>query len=166
MMGKRSGDLDPGVLLFLLQEKDRSPATVDYLVNQRSGLIGVSGISSDMRDLLERESDEPNAAQAIEMYCYQAKKHLAAMAAVLGGLDTLVFTAGIGAKSPAIRERICQGMEFLGIRLDSKLNQSNDAVISRDGAAVTVRVMKTDEELMIARHVHNLLRNDSILEEG
>ncbi|MGA2061674.1 MAG: acetate/propionate family kinase [Thermoguttaceae bacterium] len=166
MMGKRSGDLDPGVLLFLLQEKDRSPSTVDYLVNQRSGLIGVSGISSDMRDLLEIESDEPNAAQAVDMYCYQAKKHLAAMAAVLGGLDTLVFTAGIGAKSPPIRKRICQGMEFLGILLDSKLNEANDAVISRDGAAVTIRVMKTDEELMIARHVYNLLRNDSILEDG
>jgi acetate kinase len=154
------------VLLFLLQEKDRSPSTVDYLVNQRSGLIGVSGISSDMRDLLELESEDPHAAQAVDMYCYQAKKHLAAMAAVLGGLDTLVFTAGIGAKSPAIRKRICQGMEFLGIRIDSKLNEANDAVISRDGAAVTVRVIKTDEELMIARHVYNLLRNDSILEEG
>jgi acetate kinase len=166
MMGKRSGDLDPGVLLFLLQEKDRSPSTVDYLVNQRSGLIGVSGISSDMRDLLEQESVEPNAAQAVDMYCYQAKKHLAALASVLGGLDTLVFTAGIGAKSPAIRKRICQGMEFLGIQIDPKLNEANNAIISPDDGPVTVRVMNTDEELMIARHVHKLLRNDSKSAEG
>ena len=161
MMGTRSGDLDPGLLLYLLEEKERSPATVDYLINQRSGLIGVSGSSSDMRDLLARESSNPHAAQAVEMFCYQARKHLGAMAAVLGGLDTLIFTAGIGENSPAIRQRICQGMEFLGIQFDSARNESNAPIISRDGSPVAVRVMKTDEELMIARHTCKLLRQRS-----
>jgi acetate kinase len=157
IMGTRSGDLDPGVLLYLLEEKGRSPATVNYLVNQRSGLIGISGISSDMRDLLGREATEPNAAQAIEMYCYQARKHLAALAAALGGLDTLVFTAGVGANSPVIRQRICTGLEFMGVRLDAARNDAGAPIISPDGSPVTVRVMKTDEELMIARHTYRVL---------
>jgi acetate kinase len=158
MMGTRSGDLDPGLLLYLLEEKERSPETVHYLINQRSGLIGVSGSSSDMRDLLERESHDSHAAQAIEMFCYQARKHLGALAAVLGGLDTLIFTAGIGENSPEIRRRICQGMEFLGIHFNCGENESNAAVISRDDSLVTVRVMKTDEALMIARHTCKLIR--------
>jgi len=158
MMGTRSGDLDPGVLLYLLREKNRTPATVDYLVNQRAGLIGVSGSTSDMRDLLQQEAGDPHVAEAIELYCYQAKKYLGALAAVLGGLNTLVFTAGIGEKAPTIRGRICQGMEFLGIQLDPGRNQANAPVISRDGSPATVRVMKTNEELMIARHTYNVLR--------
>ena len=157
IMGTRSGDLDPGVLLYLLEEKERTPATVDYLVNQRSGLIGISGSSSDMRDLLDRETGDPHAKQAVDMFCYQAKKFLGAMAAVLGGLDTLVFTAGVGANSAAVRARICQGMEFLGIEIDAGRNEANADVISCDGGAVTVRVMKTDEELMIARHTCKLI---------
>ncbi len=159
MMGTRSGDLDPGVLLYLLREKGRTTATVDYLVNQRAGLIGVSGSTSDMRDLLQQEAGDPHVAEAIELYCYQAKKYLAAMAAVLGGLDTLVFTAGVGEKAPAIRERICRGLEFMGIGLDAQRNQQSAAVISRDGSPVTVRVMKTDEELMIARDTHHVIRS-------
>jgi acetate kinase len=159
IMSTRSGDLDPGILLYLLQEKERSPSTLNYLVNQRSGLIGISGLSSDLRDLLRLESSEPNAAQAIEMFCYQARKHLGALAAALGGLETLVFTAGIGTNSPEIRRRICQGLEFLGIQLDPARNQSNADIISREGGPVTVRVMKTDEELMIARHTCKVLCN-------
>ena len=159
VMGTRSGDLDPGVLVYLLQEKNRSPSTLDYLVNQRAGLIGISGSTSDMHDLLRREANDPQAAEAIELFCYQAKKFLAAMAAVLGGLETLVFTAGIGSGAPEIRWRICQGLEFMGIRLDSGRNDANAAVISCDGSPVTVRVMKTDEELMIARHTYNVLRS-------
>jgi acetate kinase len=161
MMGTRSGDLDPGVILYLLLEKGRNPTTVDYLVNQRAGLIGVSGSTSDMRDLLEQEAHDQHAAQAIELYCYQAKKHLAALAAVLGGLDTLVFTAGIGEKAPAIRRRICDGLAFLGIQLDASRNEANAPIISRDGSPAVVRVMKTDEELMIARHTHNVLRSST-----
>ncbi len=158
VMGTRSGDLDPGVLLYLLEEKGRSPATVDYLVNQRAGLMGVSESSSDMRDLLQRASEDPHAAQAVELFCYQARKFLGALAAALGGLETLVFTAGIGAGSPSIRQRICEGLEFLGIRLDADRNLAGGPVISRDQSPVTVRVMKTDEELVIARHTCDLLR--------
>jgi acetate kinase len=158
VMGTRSGDLDPGVLLYLLEEKGRSPATVDYLVNQRAGLMGVSESSSDMRDLLQRASEDPHAAQAVELFCYQARKFLGALAAVLGGLEMLVFTAGVGFNAPAIRQRICEGLEFLGIRLDPDRNRAGQAVISRDESPVTVRVMKTDEELVIARHTCELLR--------
>ena len=157
MMGTRSGDMDPGVLLYLLEEKGRSPAAIDYLVNQRAGLVGVSDISPDMRDLLAQEADEPHAAQAVAMYCYHAKKWLGALAAVLGGLDTLVFTAGVGTYSPVIRARICQGMEYLGLRLDAARNEAGAPVVSRDDSPATVRVIKTDEELMIARHTSKLL---------
>jgi acetate kinase len=167
VMGKRSGDLDPGVLLYLLQEKGRSPSTVDYLVNERSGLMGVSGSSSDMRDLLGREARDPHAAQAVELFCYQARKFVGALATVLGGLDTLIFTAGVGANSPLVRQRICRGLEFMGIRLDASRNDAGAPVISSAGGPVTVRVMKTDEELMIARHTyHVLLRKPSASAEG
>jgi acetate kinase len=158
VMGTRSGDIDPGVLLYLLEEKERSPSTVDYLVNQRAGLIGISGSSSDMRDLLAREATDPHAAQAIEIYCYQAKKYLAAMAAAIGGLDTLIFTAGVGANAPLIRQRICQGLDFMGVRLDATRNEADAPVISADESKVTVRAMKTDEELMIARHTYKVIR--------
>ena len=158
MMGTRSGDLDPGVLIYLLQEKERKPSTIDYLVNQRSGLIGVSGTSSDMRDLLDREAADPHAAEAVEMFCYQARKFVGAMAATLGGLDTFVFTAGVGTTAPKVRQRICRGLEFMGICIDAARNDANAPVISPDGSPVTVRVMKTDEELTIARHTYGLLR--------
>jgi acetate kinase len=157
MMGTRSGDLDPGIIVYLLQEKGRSPSTIDYLVNQRSGLIGVSGSSSDMRDLLSREAGDPHAAQAVEMFCYQARKFVAAMASTLGGLDTFVFTAGVGTNAPEVRQRICTGLEFMGIYIDPARNESNAPIISTDQSPVTVRVMKTDEELTIARHTYTLL---------
>jgi acetate kinase len=159
MMGTRSGDLDPGVLLYLLQEKKRSPATVDYLVNQRSGLIGVSGSTSDMLDLLRREPTDPHAAEAVALYCYLARKHLAALASVLGGLDSLIFTAGVGANSPMIRRRICDGLQFMGVNIEDGRNQANAPIVSPDGGSVTVRAMRTDEELMIARHTNGLLRS-------
>ncbi len=151
MMGTRSGDLDPGVLLYLQEEKQYSPQAVRDTVNRRSGLLGVSGISSDMQDLLAKEAEDGRAAEAIALYCYQAKKFLGALAAVMGGLDTLIFTAGIGENAAAIRARICAEMEFLGISIDSARNQANDAIISTADSKVTVRVMKTDEDLMIAR---------------
>lgn len=159
MMGTRSGDLDPGIIVYLLEEKGRKPSTIDYLVNQRSGLIGVSGISSDMRDLLTYEAADPHAAQAVEMFCYQARKYVGAMATTLGGLDTFVFTAGVGANAPKIRQRICQGLEFMGIHIDPARNEANAPIISTDESPVTVRVMKTNEELTIVRHTYNLLRN-------
>jgi acetate kinase len=151
MMGTRSGDLDPGVLLYLQEEKRLSPDAVRDIVNRQSGLLGVSGISSDMQDLLAREGRDSRASEAIELYCYQARKHLGALAAILGGLDTLVFTAGIGENAAPIRARICAGLEFLGISLHLRRNQMNEAVISQPESGVTVRVMKTDEDLMIAR---------------
>jgi acetate kinase len=158
VMSTRSGDLDPGVLIYLLEEKNLRPAGLNDLVNQQAGLLGVSGISSDMEDLLDKEASEPHAREAVDLFCYQASKHLGALAAVLGGLDTLIFTAGIGENSPAVRQRICQNMSFLGIHLDARRNAANAAIISREGGPVTVRVMGTDEDLMIARHTSALIR--------
>jgi acetate kinase len=157
VMGTRSGDLDPGVLLYLLRQPGQSVETLDHLLNQQSGLLGVSGLSADMQELLENEEQDPHAAEAVALFCYQAKKFLGALAAALGGLDTLVFAGGIGENAPAIRWRICQGLEFLGIHLDAARNQANASRISPQGSPVTVRVMKTDEELMIARHTCSLL---------
>lgn len=159
MMSTRSGDLDPGVILYLLEAEGLSTSTVNDLVNRQSGLLGVSGISSDMRDLFAKKADNLHAVEAVALFCYQTRKYLGALTAVLGGLDTLIFTAGIGEHMPSIRWRVCEGMEFLGIRLDSPRNEHDAAIISRDDSPVTVRVMKTDEELMIARHTHNLIRS-------
>ena len=157
-MSTRSGDLDPGVIVFLLKDKGMDAAAINRMVNKESGLIGVSGLSADMKELLDREVREPRAAEAVELFCYQARKFLGALAAVLGGLDTVVFTGGIGENAPAVRERICSNMEFLGIRLDTGRNRANEQVISIDNAGVAVRVMKTNEELMIARHTRDLIR--------
>ena len=157
MMGTRSGDLDPGVILFLVEQGGLSAAEVREMLNARSGLLGVSGTSSDMQELLERESADPAAALAIELFCYEAKKFAGALAAVLGGLDTLVFTAGIGENAAAVRARICAGLEFLGIRIEMGRNERHEAVISDGSGPVTVRVMKTDEEVMIARHTAGVI---------
>ncbi|HJZ49107.1 MAG TPA: acetate/propionate family kinase, partial [Roseiflexaceae bacterium] len=157
VMGTRSGDLDPGVLLYLLQAQRMSPAEVNTLVNQRAGLLGISGSTADMRDLLNQESRDPRAAEAIALFCYQARKFLGALAAVLGGLDTLIFTGGIGEHAAPIRARICAGMDFLGIQLDERRNAAHAPIISRDGSAAIVRVMPTNEDLMIARHTDRLL---------
>ena len=159
MMSTRSGDLDPGVMLYLLREKRLSSSAVSHLVNRRAGLLGVSGISPDLRDLFAQSAKNSHAAEAIDLFCYEAKKYLGALAAVLGGVDTLIFTAGIGENIPTIRRRICEHLEFLGIRLDDARNERNAPIISRAAGPVTVRVMKTNEELMIARHTHNLIRS-------
>ncbi|HEX6817657.1 MAG TPA: acetate/propionate family kinase [Ktedonobacterales bacterium] len=159
VMSTRTGDLDPGVLLYLLEERRLTPAELRTLVGDQSGLLGISGISSDMRDLLARQSDDPRAALAVELYCYTARKYLGALAAVLGGLDTLIFTAGIGEHAAPIRTRICSELGFLGIQLDAERNAADAAIISATGAAVTVRVLPTNEELMIARHTAAVLRD-------
>jgi acetate kinase len=158
VMSTRSGDLDPGVVIYLMEEKGMHASALNELVNQHAGLLGVSGISSDMKDLLDKEEEEVHARQAVDLFCYQASKHLGALAAVLGGLDTLVFTAGIGENSPAVRQRICQNLSFLGIHLDEQRNAANEAIISREDGPVVVRVMRTDEDLMIARHTYSLIR--------
>ncbi|MEW6637155.1 MAG: acetate/propionate family kinase [Actinomycetota bacterium] len=156
VMGTRPGDLDPGVLLHLLRSMD--PDDLGDLVNRESGLLGVSGTSADMRDLLEREADDPRAAEAVELFCYVAKKSLGSLAAALGGLDALVFTGGIGEHAPAVRWRICEGLGFLGVRLDPERNAQNAPVVSHEGSPVAVRVIPTDEDLMIARHTRELVK--------
>ena len=157
VMGTRSGDLDPSVPLFLLEERGMSPTQVSDLVNKQAGLLGVSGTSADMRDLLERGASDPHAAEAVALFCYQARKSLGALAAALGGLDALIFTGGIGEHSSSVRERICEGLGFLGIRLDPDRNAEHAPVISHDGDPVTVRVIPTNENLMVARHTRQLI---------
>ena len=157
VMGTRSGDLDPSVPLFLLEEWGLTTTQVSDLVNKQAGLLGVSGTSADMRDLLERRESDPRAAEAVALFCYQAKKFLGALVATLGGLDAIVFTGGIGEHAAPVRERVCEGLEFLGIRLDPDRNAAHAPVISSDAAAVTVRVVPTDEDLMVARHTRRLI---------
>jgi acetate kinase len=157
VMGTRSGDLDPGVLLYLLQSQGMNAATLNQLVNHQAGLLGVSGTSSDMRDLLSREASDPAAAEALALFCYQARKFVGALAAALGGVETLIFTGGIGEHAASIRSRICAGLEFLGIGLNPERNEAHAPIISNEGGRVVVRVMKTNEDLMIARHTYRLL---------
>jgi acetate kinase len=157
VMSTRSGDLDPGVILYLLQEQGLSSGQINDLLNRRAGLLGVSGISADMQDLLAQEGRRPQAAQAVALFCYQARKFLGALTAALGGLDTLVFTGGIGENSSVIRERICGNLGFLGISLDADRNRASAPIISAEAGRVTVRVMRTNEELMIARHTRDTL---------
>jgi acetate kinase len=158
VMGTRSGDLDPGLLSFLVRQEGLTPAAFDRMANHESGLLGVSGTSSDMRDLLARERRDPHAAAAVELFCYQARKWIGSMAAALGGVDTLVFAGGIGENSPAARKRICAGLGHLGIVVDAPRNGRSEAIISAPRGRVRVRVIHTDEELMIARSVTRVLR--------
>ena len=157
MMSSRSGDLDPEVILYLLQRKNLTVSQVSDIMNGKAGLAGVSGGSSDMRDLLARETADPHAAEAVELFCYQAKKFLGALAAVLNGIETLIFTGGIGENAPAIRQRICQGMERLGLVLDPATNEANAPLISARESAAAIRVIPTNEELMIARHTISVI---------
>jgi acetate kinase len=156
-MGTRCGDIDPGVLLYLMENKKMTVKAVSDLLNKESGLLGVSGSSADMQDLLEREKGDPRAALAIELFCRRVKEYLGAYAAALGGLDLVVFTGGIGQHSPQVRERVCAGLEFLGIALDLPANRENEGVISVRRSPVKVRVIKTNEEVMVGRHTARLL---------
>jgi acetate kinase len=153
VMSTRSGDLDPGLAPYLERTEQLSTQQFYKMVNHESGLLGISETSSDMRDLLAQAADDVRAAEAVELFCYQAKKWIGSFAAVLGGLDTLVFAGGIGENCPAIRARICEGLGFLGIDLHETRNAETAALISRDAGQVKVRVIRTDEELMIARCV-------------
>jgi acetate kinase len=157
VMSSRSGDLDPGLVSYLARTEHMGASQFQEMVNNESGLLGVSETSSDLRDLLERESHDIRAAEAVALFCYQAKKWIGSYAAALGGLDTLVFAAGIGENAPLIRERICDGLGFLGIELNRQRNASNASLISTDAGRVAVRVIRTDEELMIARSVIRVL---------
>ncbi len=157
MMGTRSGDLDPGILLYLLKEKGYDAESLERLINHQAGLLGVSGISSDMKVLLEKKEAEPNAEQAVEMFCYQVRKSIGALAAALGGLDLLVFTAGIGERAAPVRWEICCGLEYMGITLDRERNSEHADVISTSDSRCMVRVIPTNEDLMIARHTRRVV---------
>ena len=151
VMSTRSGDLDPGLAPYLARTEHMTTQQFYEMVNHKSGLLGISEISSDMRDLLDHEKADVRAAEAVALFCYQVKKWIGSFAAALGGVDTLVFAGGIGENCPAIRDRICEGLGFLGIELNAIRNAANHAVISSDTSRATVRVIHTDEELMIAR---------------
>jgi acetate kinase len=157
IMGTRPGDLDPGVAWYMMKSENLTPKQFNNLINHESGLLGISETSSDMRDLLAKESDDIRAAEAVALFCYQAKKWIGAFAATLGGLDTLVFAGGIGENCPVIRSRICEGLGFLGILLDEKQNRKNASIISKDKKSVAVHVIHTDEEWMIAKTVSRIL---------
>ena len=156
-MSTRSGDLDPGLVWYLARTEHLDAKGFNEMVNFKSGLLGVSETSSDMRDLLEHETQDVRAAEAVALFCYQVKKWIGAFAAALGGLDTLVFGGGIGENAPIVRTRICEGLGFLGIELEEKRNAANEGVISAADSRITVRVMHTDEEIMIARSVCRVL---------
>jgi acetate kinase len=159
MMGTRTGDLDPGVLFHLL-DVGHSPADLDRMLNLESGLLGVSGTSADMRKLLERRGSDARAAFAVEMFCHQARKAIGSLSAVLGGLDTLVFTGGVGEHAGPVRREICERLAHLGIFIDPARNDRSDVVISTVDSPCTVRVIATDEQRTIARHARRLLIAD------
>lgn len=156
-MGTRSGDLDPGLAAYLERSEHMSASDFFAMANHRSGLLGISETSSDMRDLLEREASDVRAAEAVALFCYQAKKYVGAYAAALGGIDTLVFSGGIGENAAVVRARVCAGLGFLGLELDPSRNAVHAEVISTDASRAEVRVIRTDEELMIARSVSRVL---------
>ncbi len=150
VMSTRSGDLDPGVMCFLATTESVDAAAFERMVTRESGLLGVSETSSDIRDLLEHEAEDVRAAEAVALFCYQVKKWIGAFAAALGGLDTLVFAGGIGENSASIRARICDGLGFLGIELNPARNAENAALVSSGSHRAAVRVIRTDEESVIA----------------
>jgi acetate kinase len=157
VMGTRPGDLDPGLLISIMRSENLTAEQMNELVSYHCGLAGVSDSTSDMRELIARSSSDTNAADAVDLFCYQAKKWIGSYAAVLGGIDTLVFSGGIGEHSAESRAGICGGLEFLGIQLDPALNSASAAVISTPESRVTVRVIPTDEELMVAKIVFDLI---------
>ena len=156
-MGTRSGDLDPGLISYFARSENMSPKKFDQMINFQSGLLGISETSSDMRELLHREGQDVRAAEAVALFCYQARKWIGAFTAALGGLDQLVFAGGVGENAPVVRSRICEGLEFLGIEIDAKRNAEDAPLISRDAGRVKVHVIPTDEEIMIARHASRIL---------
>ena len=156
-MSTRSGDLDPGLVWYLSRTEKMSAKQFNAMANFQSGLLGMSETSSDMRDLLEHEAQDVRAAEAVALFCYQVKKWIGAFAAALGGVDTVVFAGGIGENAPTVRARICDGLGFLGIELDDEHNAANEGVISSAGSRVQVHMIRTDEELMIAKTVYKVL---------
>jgi len=159
-MSTRTGDLDPGLVQYLWQSEGMDAVSFDRMVNHESGLLGVSGTSGDVRDLLQRETSDPRAGEALALFCHHIRKAIGGLAAILGGLDTLVFTGGIGEHAAVVRARICEGLGFLGIELDGASNDVNAAIISSPAGKVQVRVIATDEETVIAEATANLLEKE------
>ena len=157
IMGTRSGDIDPGVAWYLMQVEKLTPKEFNDLINHQSGLLGISATTSDMKEIIKNKNTDTHAAEAFELFCYQAKKFIGAYTAALEGLDTLIFSGGIGEHSPGVRSQICDGLEFLGIELCEIKNMNNEGIISCATSKITVRVIKTNEELMIAKMVCNVL---------
>ncbi len=157
VMGTRTGDLDPGVSWYLMEVEKFTPQQFNNLINDESGLLGISETSSDMKELIKNKNTDPRAADAFNLFCYQTKKYIGAYAAALEGLNTLVFSGGIGEHSQEVRSQICDGLQFLGIELDEIKNRNNKPIISADKSKITVRVMQTNEQLMIARLVCDIL---------
>ena len=166
VMGTRSGDLDPSLAAYLERTEGMSSAQFLKMVNRDSGLLGVSGTSADMRELLAAEAGDPRAAEAVALFCYQARKAIGSFAAALGGLDTLVFSGGIGENAPAIRARICDGLQFLGVDVDARRNADAPGVISSSTGRVAVHVIRTNEAHVIARCVRDLLALDASGQES
>ena len=156
MMGTRSGSLDPGVLLYLMENEGMDAASLTRLIYQESGLLGVSGISQDMRELLE--SDRPEAREAVDLFCYRITRELGSLAAALGGLDALIFTGGIGKHAAAVRAQVCEAAGWLGITLDAAANSADATWISASAGGVGVLVLPTNEEWMLARHTAGLIQ--------
>ncbi|MCF7729421.1 MAG: acetate/propionate family kinase [Chthoniobacterales bacterium] len=156
VMGSRSGDLDPGIARYLEQTEQMTTDAFFKMVNKQSGLLGISETSSNMSELLALEKKDIRAAQAVEFFCYQTKKWIGAYTAALGGLDTLVFSGGIGENAPVIRERICRGLEFLGLHLNKEANQTTGSLVSSQDSRIAVHMIPTNEELMIARSVYRI----------
>jgi acetate kinase len=161
VMGTRCGDLDPGLNYYLARTEGMDAGQFQHMVNEESGLLGISETSSDMKDLILHEANDIRAKEAIEVFCYQTKKWIGSYSAALGGLDTLVFSGGIGENVPAIRQRICEGLEFFGIEIDENLNRTNEGLISKETSWVNVRVIHTDEEFMIAQQASQILKFDT-----
>jgi acetate kinase len=161
VMGTRPGDLDPGLLVYLMRAEGLSPEQMDDFLSRRCGMIGISETSADMRDLVAHSPSDVKAREAVELFCYSARKWIGALAAAMGGLDTLVFAGGIGEHGVEARAGICEGLEFLGLRLDASLNHAGTNVISAEESRVKVRIIATDEEIVIARIVLSVLRERS-----
>ncbi|MDZ4098680.1 MAG: acetate/propionate family kinase, partial [Methylophilaceae bacterium] len=157
VMSTRSGDLDPGLFSFLADSEHMTATQFNHMVNRESGLLGLSETSADMHDLLAQSAEDLRANEAVALFCYQAKKCIGAYAAAIGGLNTLVFSGGIGENSAEIRARICEDLEFLGIQLDADLNAANAAIISSSQSTVEIRVIPTDEEWMMAHNACEVL---------
>ncbi|WP_041633457.1 acetate/propionate family kinase [Magnetospirillum gryphiswaldense] len=155
-MGTRTGNLDPGVILYLLDEKGMNSKQIENLLYKQSGLLGVSGVSNDMRVLLE--SSDPHAAEAVDLFCYRIRRELGSLAAAMGGLDGVVFTAGIGERSAPVRRMVCDGAGWLGISLDGAANLANAQTITQADSGIPVFVIPTDEEMMIAKHTRNVFK--------